>query len=54
MLLHGLWDFSTFAVSRGAPGALAPFGSLLNYVASILALIFVVFVIRGADERIKA
>jgi membrane protease YdiL (CAAX protease family) len=54
MVLHGLWDFSTFAVSHGTPGALAPFGSLLNYVASILALIFVVFVIRGADERIKA
>jgi uncharacterized protein len=52
MVLHGLWDFSTFAVSHGTPGALAPFGSLLNSAAGLLALIFVAFVIRGSDERI--
>ena len=53
MVLHGLWDFSTFAVSHGTPSTLAPLGSIINYAAALLALIAVAFVIRGSDERIK-
>lgn len=54
MLLHGLWDFSTFAVGYGTPGALAGVGPIVYLTAGVLALIFVPFVIRGADERIGA
>lgn len=53
MVLHGLWDFSAFAVAHGTPGPLASVGSLLNIIAGLLALAFVAFVIRGADERIS-
>ncbi|WP_312167597.1 CPBP family intramembrane glutamic endopeptidase [Microbacterium sp.] len=52
MVLHGLWDFSTFAVLHGTPGAFAAFGSIVYIAAGVLALIFVPFVIRGADEKI--
>ncbi len=52
MVLHGLWDFSTFAVGHGHAGEFAPFAGILNNVASILALIFVAFVIRGSNERL--
>ncbi|HPM51342.1 MAG TPA: CPBP family intramembrane metalloprotease [Rhodoglobus sp.] len=52
MLLHGLWDFSTFAVTHGTPSTLAPVGNLTNIIAGLLALVVVAFVIRGSDERI--
>ncbi|WP_460797723.1 lysostaphin resistance A-like protein [Microbacterium sp. GXF0217] len=52
MVLHGLWDFSTFAVLHGTPGAFAGFGSIVYLGAGVLALIFVPFVIRGAHERV--
>jgi membrane protease YdiL (CAAX protease family) len=54
MVLHGLWDFSTFAAGHGTPNALAPLGGLINIAAGIVALIVVAFVIRGSDERITA
>jgi membrane protease YdiL (CAAX protease family) len=54
MVLHGLWDFSTFAVGHGTPGALAGVGPIVYLIAGVLALIFVPFVIRGANERIDA
>jgi membrane protease YdiL (CAAX protease family) len=54
MVLHGLWDFSTFAVLHGTPGAFAGFGSIVYLGAGVLALIFVPFVIRGANEKIGA
>lgn len=54
MVLHGLWDFSTFAVGHGTPGAFAGFGSIVYIAAGVLALIFVPFVIRGAKERLSA
>lgn len=54
MVLHGLWDFSTFAVLHGTPGPFAGFGSIVYIAAGVLALIFVPFVIRGANEKIGA
>ncbi|WP_233437783.1 CPBP family intramembrane glutamic endopeptidase [Agromyces laixinhei] len=51
MVLHGLWDFSTFAVGHGTPGPLAALGSTVNLIAGIAGLAVVAFVIRGADER---
>lgn len=52
MVLHGLWDFSTFALSHGTPGPLVGIGAAVNLVAGVFGLIAVAFVIRGADERI--
>jgi membrane protease YdiL (CAAX protease family) len=52
MLLHGFWDFSTFAIGHGTPGPLAAIGATVNIIAGILALIAVAFVIRGAKERL--
>ncbi|WP_257613945.1 CPBP family intramembrane glutamic endopeptidase [Arthrobacter sp. 31Y] len=54
MVLHGLWDFSTFAVTHGTVGPLAAIGATINLLAGALALISVAFVIRGANERISA
>lgn len=54
MVLHGLWDFSVFAVGHGTPGAFAGVGSIVYLVAGVLALASVAFVIRGADERVDA
>jgi membrane protease YdiL (CAAX protease family) len=51
MVLHGLWDFSTFAVGHGTTGPLAALGGTVNLIAGILGLAVVVFVIRGAKER---
>ncbi|WP_248152823.1 CPBP family intramembrane glutamic endopeptidase [Microbacterium aoyamense] len=52
MVLHGFWDFSTFAVTHGTPGPLAASSGILEITAIILAFIAVAFVIRGADERL--
>ncbi|MEN0085351.1 MAG: CPBP family intramembrane glutamic endopeptidase [Leifsonia sp.] len=54
MILHGFWDFSTFAIGHGTPGPLALLGGTMEIVAIIVALIGVAFVIRGADERLLA
>lgn len=52
MVLHGLWDFSTFAVTHGTPGPLVGVGATFELLAGIVGLIAVAFVIRGAHERI--
>jgi len=54
MVLHGFWDFSTFALGRGTPGPFFAAGGFLEIVAIVVALIGVAFVIRGADERIPS
>ncbi|TQJ30635.1 CPBP family intramembrane glutamic endopeptidase [Microbacterium sp. SLBN-146] len=54
MVLHGLWDFSTFALGRGTPGPFFALGGVIEIAAIVLALVSVAFVIRGADERIPA
>ncbi|MFB2580518.1 lysostaphin resistance A-like protein [Herbiconiux sp. P15] len=54
MVLHGLWDFSTFAIGRGAPGPFAGVGSILYLVAGVVALATVAFTIRRADEKLEA
>lgn len=54
MVLHGFWDFSTFAVTHGTPGPLAAFGGTFEILSIVLAFVGVAFVIRGADERIPA
>lgn len=51
MVLHGLWDFSTFAVGHGTPGPLAAVGGTINFIAMVFALVAVGFVIRGAGQR---
>ncbi len=52
MVLHGLWDFSVFALTHGTPGPLAAIGAGGEIVAGVLAFIAVAFVIRGSRERI--
>lgn len=54
MILHGFWDFSTFALGRGTPAPLAFLGGAMETIAIVVALISVAFVVRGADERIPA
>jgi membrane protease YdiL (CAAX protease family) len=51
MVLHGLWDFSTFAVTHGTPSPLAGLGGVVEITAGVVGLIVVAFVIRGAQER---
>lgn len=51
MILHGLWDFSVFALQHGgATGAFAAIGAAGEILAGIFAFIAVAFVIRGARE----
>ncbi|AMB59727.1 CPBP family intramembrane glutamic endopeptidase [Microterricola viridarii] len=52
MVLHGFWDFSTFAVGHGTPGPLAALGGTVYLIAGIAGLAVVAFVIRGSHERI--
>ncbi len=54
MLLHGFWDFSTFAVGHGTPAPTAGISSILYLVTGIAGLAVVAFVIRGARERTVA
>ncbi|MBS1905828.1 MAG: CPBP family intramembrane metalloprotease [Actinobacteria bacterium] len=54
MVLHGLWDFSTFAVGHGTPSAFAALGGTVNLIAGVLGLVVVAFVIRGSNERLPA
>ncbi|GAA1798199.1 CPBP family intramembrane glutamic endopeptidase [Leucobacter iarius] len=54
MILHGLWDFSTFAVGHGTPGPLLGLSGIVNYIAGFAALAVVAFVIRGSRERTPA
>lgn len=54
MILHGLWDFSTFAVGHGTPGPLLGLSGIVNYIAGFAALVVVAFVIRGSRERTPA
>ncbi|PRY69085.1 hypothetical protein B0I08_103291 [Glaciihabitans tibetensis] len=54
MLLHGLWDFSVFAAGVGTPGDIAYASNAVEAFAGILGLACVVFVIRGARERITS
>lgn len=54
MLLHGAWDFSVFAAGVGTPGDIAAIANVLEPLAGIIGLTCVVFVIRGADERIPS
>jgi membrane protease YdiL (CAAX protease family) len=51
MVLHALWDFSTFASGHGAPSPFAGLSVIAQIPAFALALIAVAFVIRGAAER---
>jgi membrane protease YdiL (CAAX protease family) len=54
MVLHGLWDFSTFAVTHGTPSSLVGVGATVQLISGVMALIAVAFVIRGANERIAS
>lgn len=51
MVLHGFWDFSTFAVTHGTPGPFVALGATFEVISLVLAFVGVAFVIRGADER---
>lgn len=51
MVLHGVWDFSTFAAAHGT---ISPLSGVVNVVYPLfgaLALISLPWVIRGAQER---
>lgn len=54
MLLHGLWDFSVFATSVGSPSAVVYIANVVELAAGLIGLACVIFVIRGASERIPA
>ncbi len=54
MVLHGLWDFSTFGLGHGTPGPLFALGGFIEIAAIVVAFVGVAFVIRGSDERIPA
>ncbi|GAA1503955.1 hypothetical protein BJ978_000315 [Agromyces terreus] len=54
MVLHGLWDFSVFAVGVGNPSALLGVANILYLIAGVIGLAVVAFVIRGANERTDA
>jgi membrane protease YdiL (CAAX protease family) len=53
MILHGFWDFSTFAVTHGTPSPLVGVGAFVQLVSGVFALVAVVFVIRGANEKVS-
>ena len=52
MLLHGLWDFSVFAAGVGTASDIAAIANVIEPIAGLLGIACVVFVIRGAHERI--
>lgn len=52
MVVHGLWDFSVFAVTHGTPNGIAVLASFLQSAAFLVAAVSVAFVIRGAQERV--
>ena len=54
MVLHGLWDFSTFAVGHGESSAIVGLSVIVQIIGAVLAFVGVAFVIRGAEERIVA
>lgn len=54
MVLHGLWDFSVFAVSHGVPSPVAGLIGVLQLLAGVLGLVFVWFTFanRSGDATI--
>ena len=48
MVLHALWDFSTFSVGHGTPGPFAGLSIPLYVIAGIVALVGVRFVTRDS------
>lgn len=54
MLLHGLWDFSTFATTHGQVSAIAGLVNILYIALGVAAVICVRFVIKDANEKIQA
>jgi len=51
MVLHGLWDFSTFAASHGQASPLAGISVIVQILGAVVAFAAVAFVVRGAHER---
>jgi uncharacterized protein len=51
MVLHALWDFSSFGASHGTASPLAGLSVIAQIPAFLMALIAVAFVIRGAHEK---
>lgn len=54
MILHGLWDFSVFAVGHGSASPAAGLVAVLYPAVGVLGLIFVAFVIRGSHEKLTS
>lgn len=52
MILHGLWDFSTFGLGHGTPGPFYAYAAAIQAVAIVVGLVGVIFVIRGSDEKL--
>ncbi|MCP1415240.1 CPBP family intramembrane glutamic endopeptidase [Paenarthrobacter sp. A20] len=50
MALHAIWDISTFTVAY-APTELAGLAGPIQYLSAILAVAFVYWAIKGANER---
>lgn len=54
MALHALWDFSLFIQGTGTVAPIAGVVGVFLFPAWVLGLVAVVFVIRGADERVDS
>ena len=52
MVLHGVWDFASFADGVGTPAEFTYVTSVVYILVIVFALASVAWVIRGADERV--
>jgi len=52
MVLHALWDFSLFIQGTGTVAPFAEYVGVLTFPAWALSVVALIFVIRGARERV--
>ncbi|MGO7983793.1 hypothetical protein ACC691_38780, partial [Rhizobium johnstonii] len=52
MVLHGLWDFSTFSSSHGVASPIAGLTGILYLVTGLFALVAVWWTLRSRDAAV--